>query len=338
MTGNFNKKIYSVDNYDNLIEEDFKKIKKTLIEERIRILRFLALKATKEKDAKTNKEIADHIKCTYKIDYDTSAARKSCIMLREIGVIYQTRSKIDVPTASDVEYIKFYLVLENLIEIEAILTAAALGLPKRSAKRIKEAITRIFNRSKIKFRNGEFKRFFEAAVNEVKEIAVNYHDLQDQSLDVARNIAHSYTQVQKDSIKWWSALAEFNMRYYYPWFYPAIFADMTSNAYRSFADYAISGLNMTQNNFDAYTDMSKTYSTLVANNINEMSQIAVNSSKMFEIMTPASILAEEPKTIITATVHDAEEDDDNNNKYNLSELIKLRDEITEILEIALSSA
>jgi hypothetical protein len=58
---------------------------------------------------------------------------------------------------------------------------------------------------------------------------------------------------------------------------------------------------------------------------------------MFEIMTPASILAEEPKTIITATVHDAEEDDDNN-KYNLSELIKLRDEITEILEIALSSA
>jgi len=75
LTGNFNKKIYSVDNYDNLREEDFNKIKKTLIEERMRILRFLALKATKEKDAKTNKEIADHIKCTYKIDYDTSAAR-----------------------------------------------------------------------------------------------------------------------------------------------------------------------------------------------------------------------------------------------------------------------
>ncbi|HET7284034.1 MAG TPA: hypothetical protein VFI70_05060 [Nitrososphaeraceae archaeon] len=309
------------------------------LEERMRILRFLALKATKEKDAKTNKEIAGHIKCTYKIDYDTSAARKSCIMLREIGVIYQTRSKIDVPTASEVEYIKFYLVLENLIEIEAILTAAALGLTKRSAERIKEAITKIFNRSKIKFRYGEFKRFFEAAVNEFKENAANFHDLQDQSLDVARNIAHNYTQAQKDIINWWSALAEFNMRYYYyPWFYPITFADMASNAYRSFADYTISGLNIAQNNFDAYTDMSKTYSGLVADNINEMSQIAVNSSNMFELMPRASILAEEPKTIRSATVHDAEEDDDNNNKYNLSELIKLRDEITEILEIALSSA
>jgi len=61
---------------------------------------------------------------------------------------------------------------------------------------------------------------------------------------------------------------------------------------------------------------------------------------MFELMPRASILSERPKTISATTMHGAEEhdDDDSNNKYNSHALIKLRDEITEILEIALRSA
>ena len=78
---------------------------------------------------------------------------------------------------------------------------------------------------------------------------------------------------------------------------------------------------------------------MVAENINEMSQLALNYSNMFELMPRASILSERPKTISATTMHGAEEhDDDSNNKYNSHALIKLRDEITEILEIALRSA
>jgi hypothetical protein len=322
LTGNFNKKIYSVDNFDTLKDEDFKKIKKALGEGRTRIVRFLAQGSKEEKDAKSYEEIADHISRIYKIHYAYAAARKGCIMLRRIGLLYQTRSRKNEMGASEIELIKFYLVTENLIEILAILSAADLGLNKEAAIKIKEAITKIFNESQDKFRYGIY--------------GGKVLDMQTQLLDVIRNIAHDYTQLQKDLInRWYEVVAEFNSRhyYYYPWFYPIGFANMVSKVYRSIADYAISGLNIAQNNFDAYIDMSKTYSGFVADNINEMSRIVLNSPKIFEPMPQASISIAGPETTNVRTQVNLKDDEE----YDLSELRKLISELTEILEIALSS-
>ena len=90
LTRDFNKKIYSVDNYDKLRRDDFSKMRCTLREERLRIVRFLALKARKETDAKSYKEIAKHVETVYKpeqypnkFNYRYHAARKGCMMLRD---------------------------------------------------------------------------------------------------------------------------------------------------------------------------------------------------------------------------------------------------------------
>ena len=110
---------------------------------------------------------------------------------------------------------------------------------------------------------------------------------------------------------------------------------MASNTYRSFADYAISGLNMAQNNFDAYIDMSKTYSGLVTDNISEMSQMALNYSKMLGPIPLTHTSNAVPRTISTTIPHDVEEDDE---EYNLPTLRKLKDELREVLRIAISSS
>lgn len=92
LDSDLNRKIYSVDNYDTLTKDDLGRIKTAFEEGRIRIIRFLALRAREEKDAKTYEEIADHMK------YSLQAARKHCKMLRDIGVIYQIRSKSQEPS------------------------------------------------------------------------------------------------------------------------------------------------------------------------------------------------------------------------------------------------
>ena len=310
-------KPYSIDNYDKLKPRDFGKIFKAFKDKdnkRLEIVRFLAKEAREEKYAKKRSQIATHL------GVSEPAALEHCDVLKDIGIIRLIRSKSPGdPLAGPRELIKFYLVVENLIEILAILNAAMLGLDRQAAIKIKEAITKIFNESGSRFIGGIY--------------GGSFLDMQGQILDAFRNIAHNYTQAQKDIINWWSASAEFNMRnYYYPWFYPAGFANMSSKANRSAADYAISGVNMAQNNFDAYIDMSKTYSGLVADNINELSQMVVNSLNMFELMPRALIQSKGTETS-TTTLPDVEDDG-----YDLSALSKLRDELTEILQIALSRA
>jgi hypothetical protein len=116
--------------------------------------------------------------------------------------------------------------------------------------------------------------------------------------------------------------------YNYSWFYPPGFADMASKAYRSMADYVISGLNIAQNNFDAYIDMSKTYSGLIAYDVNEMFKIAVDSSKVFKPAFPAPILTRGTETTTPITIANVENEDDESSLY---EWRKLRDEMTEIV-------
>jgi hypothetical protein len=71
--------------------------------------------------------------------------------------------------------------------------------------------------------------------------------------------------------------------------------------------------------------MSKIYSQLALDNTNELSQMAVNASKVFEPTSRTSIGTEEIVTPI-----------DVEPEYSLSTLQKLKDELTEILQIALS--
>jgi hypothetical protein len=97
------------------------------------------------------------------------------------------------------------------------------------------------------------------------------------------------------------------------------------------ADYAIAGLNIVQNNFDTYVDMSKTYSRLIADNINEMSKIGVNSS-MFEPKSPASLLTNGTETTST-TLPNVEKKDDESGLYGWR---KLTDELTEIMSSCIS--
>lgn len=305
-------KPYSIDDYDKFTMEDYSVILKAFTDEnnkRLQIMRYLAKEAKDEQSAKERVEIANRIGVSV---VDTL---EHCNALRNIGAIRQIRSERRGDRGPK-ERIKYYLAVEDVVEILALLNAAMLGLDKNAAKRIKQAITKIFNRSRHKIRYGIYSSIFE---------------MQEQILDAITNITHSYTQTQKDIIKWWSTVTEFNMRnyYYYSWFYPASIADIASKAFRPFTDYAISGLNIAQNNMDAYIDMSKTYSGLVEDNINETTQIAQHTPNMFGAIPKASITANG----IGNAVSDVED-----GEYDLSVLKKLRADLTEILHIALSSA
>jgi len=319
---------YSTDNYDEIKLRDFRDILAAFSAKRdkkdrarrLEIMKYLAKEAREKKDAKRRTEIADQI------GVKEPAALEHCDVLHRIGAIRQTRSRSDKdPNAGPRELIRYYLVAQDLIEILAILSAGMLGLDREAAKRIKDTLTKEFNANPNKFKDGLY--------------ASGLYYLQAPAFDALRNIAHHYIQIQRDLVNSWPALAEvFNAGYYYPWFYPAAnFANMASKAYRSIADYAISVLNMAQNNFDAFLDVSKTYSELVDNNTNELSRMALNYSKSFKPMLGASISTEgevETTTTITSKPPDSEDDEE----YDLSELRKLIEELTEIQRIALSSA
>jgi hypothetical protein len=326
----------SIRNYDKLTRRDFRNIFKAFKDKdnrtrRLEIMRFLAQEAREEKAAKTYDQILDHMNIRLKAKITLQAVRKHCKILTDMGIIYQTRSKSHEPSSRGGDYIKFYLVVQNLIAILAILNAGMLGLDKEAAKRIKKGLTREFNANP----NNQFRYGIYAS-------GLSY--LQAPAFDTLRNIVHNYIQLQKDIVNSWSAVAEeFNTGYYYyyyPWFYPAAsFANMASKAYRSIADYAISGLNIAQNNFDASIDMSKTYSKLVDDNITELSRMALNYSKIFKPMPRASISTEGgPETTSTITSIPPPDMEDDEEEYDLSELRKLIDELTEIKQIALSSA
>jgi hypothetical protein len=315
-------KRYSIDNYDKLKPGDFVVIFNAFIDRhscKLRIMRFLAKEAKEEEYAKTRKQIASELNIT------EQAALDHLYSLEDIGVIVQTRSKDDDNKGryqGPREVIKYYLNVKDLIEISAILNAAMLGLPKDAAKEIKESITRIFNQNTNKFIGGIY--------------GGKFLDMQQQILDAIRNIAQRYNEAQKDIINWWCEVAQSTMRNYhsyynYSWFYPSGFADMASKAYRSMADYVISGLNIAQNNFDAYIDMSKTYSGLIANDINDKFKIAVDSSKVFK-PSPAPILTRgtETTTSTPIAIANVEREDDESGLY---EWRKLRDELTEIVQI-----
>jgi DNA-binding transcriptional ArsR family regulator len=311
-------KRYSIDNYDKLKPGDFAIIFNAFKDQhshRLRIMRFLAKEAREEKYAKTRKQVAREL------DISEPAALDHLDALEDIGVIVQIWSKDEDNKEryqGPRKVIKYYLNDKNLIEILAILNAATLGLPKDAVKKIKEAITSIFNQNVSKFLAGIY--------------GGKFLDMQEQILDAIRNIAHSYNEAQKGIVNWWCEVAQSNMRNYYsyyPWFYQPGFANMTSQAYRSMADYTISALNIAQNNFDAYIDMSKTYSGLIAGNINEVSKTAINSSKMFEPESAAPMLTTGVETI-SSTVPNMENEDDESSLY---EWRKLRDDLTEIVQI-----
>lgn len=236
-------------------------------------------------------------------------------------VIRQTRSHRE-GTGGPLDVIKYYLSIENIIEILAILNAGMLGLGNDGAKKIKRALTTIYNQSTQKPPSGPFYSL----------------DMQKQILEAIRDIAQSYTGLQKEVVNWWwSTVAESSVSYY-PWLYPTSFTNMASKAYRSMADYAILGLNMAQNNFDAYIDMSKIYSGLIADNINEMSEMAINSSRMFESHSRAPILSASSSRGIPLTRLADMDDVGYDDVSNLLEWIKLRDDLAKIVYIALNSA
>jgi len=311
-------KRYSVDNYDKLKPGDFVDIFDAFIDRhgrRLKIIRFLAKESKEEEHAKTRKQIAREIDITEQAALDHLAA------LQNVGVIVQIRSKDDDNKGrfqGPTEVIKYYLNVKNLIEISSILNAAMLGLPKDAAKKIKKGITRIFEQRGDKFTYGIY--------------ASTFLDTQGQILDNIRDVAYTYNEAQKDIVDWWCEVAQSSMKYYYynPWLYSPYFANMTSKAYRSIADYAISGLNIAQNNFDAYIDISKNYSKLIADNINEISRTGVTSSKMFEPKSPGSLLTSSTETTPT-TLPNVEYGDDESGLYGWR---KLRDELTEIVQIA----
>lgn len=310
-------KRYSVDNYDKLNPGDFVKIFDAFTDLhscRLKIIRFLAKESKEEEHAKTRKQIAREL------DITEQATLEHLDALEGIGIIVQIRSEDDdnnkVRFQGPRKIIKYYLNLKNLIELSSILNAAMLGLPKDAANKIKKGITRIFEQSGDKLTYGIY--------------ASRFLDIQGQILDAIRDVAYTYNEAQKDIVNWWCEVAESNVRhYYYPWLYSPDFTSMASKAYRSMADYAISGLNIAQNNFDAYIDMSKNYSQLIADNINEMSRTGVTSSNMFE-PKPASLLTSSTETTPTI-LPNVEYGDDESRLYGWR---KLRDELIEIVQIA----
>lgn len=329
----------SIGNYEGPPPSDFHKILKVFSSKgnrasRLEIMRFLAKEAREEEKAKTYNEIIKHFRETLQETITVQAVRKHCEILKDMGVIKPTRSESHEPSSRGGDYIKFYFVVQKLIEILAILVAGMLGLDWQAAREIKEDLTRVFNSRQ---RPDQFRYGFYAS-------GLSY--LQAPAFDTLRNIAHNYIQLQKDIINSWSAAAEeFSTGYYYyyyPWFYPAAsFANMASKAYRSIADYAISGLSISQNNFDASIDISKTYSRLADNNIDEFLRMALNYLKIFKPTARAPIPTEggaaETTTTTIASIPSLDMGDDEE-EYDLSELRKLIDELAEIKEIALSSA
>ena len=318
---------YSIDNYDKLKPGDFHYILGVIKDRenrRLQIMRFLAREAKEEKSAKETATIMENIrKENGKRNVTFQDAFNHCNKLKEIGVIHQTRSaKESTESRGPKEVNKYYIAVEGIIEILAILDAGILGLDSDGAEKIRRALTEIVNEKKgtgTIFKGG---------------IYASILDVQEQILDAIRNIAQSYNQTQKDIVNWWCEVAQSYVRYYYyyPWLYSQGFVDMASKAYRSIADYAISGLNIAQNNFNAYIDMSKTYSGLVADNINKMSQmVLINSSKIFQPALQPSIFT---RGTGTTTPYDVED----NVKYDLSEWMKLIIDLAEIVQIALSSA
>jgi hypothetical protein len=333
MPGGDSKMRYSIDNYDKLTRGDFYHIFGVIKDRgnrRLEIMRFLAREAKEEKSAKETTKIIENIrKDKEKENVTFQDAFDHCNKLKEIGVIHQTRSeKESTESRGPKEVNKYYIAVEGIIEILAILDAGILGLDSDGAEKIKRALTEIVNEKK------DIDTIFKGG------IYASILDVQEQFLDAIRNIAQDYNQTQKDIINWWCEVAQSHVKYYYSWFYPRGFVDMASKAYRSMAEYAISGLNIAQNNFNAYIDMSKTYSGLVADNINEMSQLAlINSSKISQPALQPSILTTGAGTTITTTtaatlLHDMED----NVKYDLSEWMKLIIDLAEIVQIALSSA
>ena len=100
-------------------------------------------------------------------------------MLKDIGVIVQTRSKSYKLSSRGGDYIKFYFVAQNLIAILAILNAGMLGLDKEAAKRTKKGLTKEFNADP----NNQF---------EYAAYASGLVYLQAPAFDTLRNIAHNY--------------------------------------------------------------------------------------------------------------------------------------------------
>ncbi len=81
--------------------------------------------------------------------------------------------------------------------------------------------------------------------------------------------------------------------------------------------------------------MSKTYSELVKNNTNELYQMALRVSKTFGLV-PAPVPVPQDSLSASGTriiLHDQQDDE-----YDFFALKKLRDELAEIVQIALSSA
>src|SRR5918911_5452702 len=144
---------YSIDNYDKLKPGDFHYILGVIKDRenrRLDIMRFLAREAKEEKFAKEMTQIIENIKkekeeknVTFQDAFD------HCNKLREIGVIHQTRSaKESIESRGPKEVNKYYIAVEGIIEILAILDAGILGLDSDGAKKIKRALTEIVNEKK----------------------------------------------------------------------------------------------------------------------------------------------------------------------------------------------
>jgi hypothetical protein len=303
------KKTISINNYSNLTQEDINSILFAFrTKKRVEIIKYLAQKpATQAKGAQRRKDIATHTNIT------EQQTIKHCNILKNIGIISQIRSENSDPGGRNEELIKYYLVIERLKEVIAIVASAMVGFDKDAAKRIKKLIDRIYNEGPINFAYGLYN------------IASN---LQTLSIDAARYIADNYAATQKNIIDWWSSITQYNIQYYYyPWFSPENMANIYAKASKFFPDYLDSATAIARNNILAYIDMSKIYSQLALDNTNELSQMAVIPSKVFEPTAPTSIQTEE--IVIPIDVKP---------EYNLSTLRKLKDELTEILQIALSSS
>src|SRR5919202_2431287 len=113
-------KPYSIDNYDKLGPTDFAKIFNAFNDrdkKRLKIMRFLAKEAKEERYAKNRRQISTEI------GVSEPAILEHCNALKDIGVIRQIRSKSDDddPAAGPREVIKYYLDIDNLVEIYAIL-------------------------------------------------------------------------------------------------------------------------------------------------------------------------------------------------------------------------
>jgi hypothetical protein len=96
------------------------------------------------------------------------------------------------------------------------------------------------------------------------------------------------------------------------------------------ADYVVSGVNIGQNYFNTCINMSKTYAGLIEDNINEISEMMVNSLRVFEPTAAAPMLTT-GKEIISYTPPNMEYEDD---ESRFNEWRKLRDDLTVILQIA----